>query len=223
MVWSNSDILTETSVTETLQRSNVRLESLLHEANHRVANSLQLVSSLVHMHTSTVADPIARMALNDAQQRLQAIAQLHRALYAGDDIDTVAMEDYLAALVAKLGEIWSTPVAPRILNLSCEPIKIRSRQALSLGVIANELVSNACKYAYSPTDPGEIRISLAMEYQDRLLLCVEDDGSGLCDYPSSHGTGLGTRVLRTLVQSLNATLVYDSSHHGVRATLGVPL
>jgi hypothetical protein len=124
----------ETSIVENLRRSNVRLESLLHEANHRVANSLQLISSLVHMHTSTVADPTARMALKDTQQRLQAVTQLHRTLYTGDDVDTVAMEDYLAALVSKLRKIWSTPAAPRILNLSCEEVRIGSRQALFLPI-----------------------------------------------------------------------------------------
>jgi len=201
----------------------MRLESLLLEANHRVANSLQLVSTLVHMHTSTVVDPIARMAMQDTQQRIQAIAQLHRILCNGDSVDTVATRDYLTALVAKLREIWSTPIAPRVLTLTCEQIKISSWQALSLGVTANELISNACKYAYPLTGPGEIRISLAVECQAHLVMSVEEHGCGLRNHPRCHGTGLGTQMLRTLVQSLKATLFYDSMHHGVRAVLSEPL
>ncbi|MET1027410.1 MAG: sensor histidine kinase, partial [Dongiaceae bacterium] len=144
----------------------MRLESLLLEASHRTANSLQFISTLVHMHSSAVIDPIARTALLDTLQRIQAVAQLHRILYNGDSVDMVDMRNYLTALVAKLGEIWSTPTASRILTLTSEPIKITSGQALSLGVIANELISNACKYAYSPTGPGEIRISLTVGCQD---------------------------------------------------------
>jgi len=225
VVGGDRETRVETSIADNLnlQRSNMRLESLLLEANHRVANSLQLVSTLVHMHASAVVDPIARMALQDTQQRIQAIAQLHRILYIGENVDTVAMRNYLAALVAKLREIWSTPTAPRILTLTCEQIKITSGHALSLGVIANELISNACKYAYPPTGAGEIRISLTVGCSDRLALCVEDDGCGLHNYPDFDGTGLGTRMMRRLVQSLKATLFYDPTHHGVRAILSVPL
>jgi len=204
---------------EELRRSNARLEALLKEVNHRVANSLQLVSAFVHMQSAALPDPAAKSALQDVQRRIQAIAQVHRRLYTGDAVDTVAMDDYLAALVAELQETWSTPVAPRVLTLASEPIRMKTDRAVSLGVIVNELVSNACKYAYSATGPGEVRIALVRDGEDRFVLRVEDDGCGIEADATPKGTGLGTKVIRAMAKSLQAQLSYDLGHRGVRAIL----
>lgn len=204
---------------EELHRSNARLEALLKEVNHRVANSLQLVSAFVHMQSAALPDPAAKSALQDVQRRIQAIAQVHRRLYTGDAVDTVAMDDYLAALVAELQETWSTPAAPRVLTLASEPIRMKTDRAVSLGVIVNELVSNACKYAYPATGPGEVRIALVRDGEDRFLLRVEDDGCGIEPDATPKGTGLGTKVIRAMAKSLQAQLSYDLKHRGVRAIL----
>ena len=204
---------------EELRHSNARLETLLKEVNHRVANSLQLVSTFVHMQSATLPDAAAKSALQDTQRRIQAIAQVHRRLYTGDGVDTVAMDDYLAALVAELQETWSTPDAPRVLTLRSEPIRMKTDRAVSLGVIVNELVSNACKYAYPPTGPGEVRIALTRDGDDRFLLKVEDDGCGIEAGTKPKGTGLGTKVIRAMAKSLQAQLSYDPDHRGVRAIL----
>jgi two-component sensor histidine kinase len=204
---------------EELRQTNARLETLLKEVNHRVANSLQLVSAFVHMQSSALPDEAAKSALQDTQRRIQAIAQVHRRLYTGEGVDTVAMDDYLAALVAELQETWSTPAAPRVLTLASEPIRMKTDRAVSLGVIVNELVSNACKYAYSGDQPGEVRIALTHDGEDRFLLKVEDDGCGITPDTKPKGTGLGTKVIRAMAQSLQAKLHYDMEHRGVRAIL----
>jgi two-component sensor histidine kinase len=205
------------SVEEDLRQSNARLETLLAEVNHRVANSLQLVSAFVHMQSSALPDPSAKLALQDTQRRIQAIAQVHRRLYTGQAVDTVAMDDYLAALIDELQEAWSTPSAPRLLKLVSEPIHMKTDRAVSLGVIVNELVSNACKYAYPSNAPGEVRIALMRDGDDRFVLRVEDDGSGIDVGAAPKGTGLGTKVIRAMAQSLQATIQYDAEHQGVRA------
>jgi two-component sensor histidine kinase len=204
---------------EDLRQSNARLEALLREVNHRVANSLQLVSAFVHMQSSALPDPAAKAALQDTQRRIQAIAQVHRRLYTGEALDMVAMDDYLAAMVEELEATWSTPAAPRVLRFVSEPIRMTTDRAVSLGVIVNELVSNACKYAYAPTAPGEVRIALIRDGGDRFVLRVEDDGCGLDTGQAPKGTGLGTKVIRAMAQSLQASLSYDAGHSGVRAIL----
>lgn len=202
-----------------LRRSNERLETLLREVNHRVANSLQLVSAFVQMQSSALTDRAAKAALQDTQRRIEAIAQVHRRLYTGDTLDTVAMDDYLAALLAELEEAWSTPTARRSLRLVSEPIAMTTDRAVSLGVIVNELVSNACKYAYAPGAPGEVRVALARDGEGRFRLCVEDDGCGIDPAAAPRGTGLGTKVIGAMAKSLQATLRYDPDHSGVRAVL----
>ncbi|KQT54166.1 two-component system sensor histidine kinase/response regulator [Aureimonas sp. Leaf454] len=202
-----------------LRESNGRLQALLKEVNHRVANSLQLVSSFVQLQAGTVSDESARVALRDTQRRILAIAQVHRRLYTSDDVDLVDMTDYLAALIAELEETWSTPVAPRSLRLESDPIRLDTDRAVSLGVIVNELVSNACKYAYAPSEAGEIRISLRREDADRFRLVVEDDGCGFVSAAPARGTGLGRRLMGAMAHSLKTEIVYEPLAIGTRATL----
>lgn len=204
---------------EQLRASNARLEALLREVNHRVANSLQLVSALVQMQSNALSDEGARRALQDTQRRIAAIGQVHRRLYTADHVESVDMQEYLAALVDELAETWSSAEAPRALKLVAEPIRLPTDRAVSLGVIVNELVSNACKYAYPADTSGEIRIELTRDGDDFFVLAVEDDGCGIAKNAPARGTGLGTRVIRAMAQSLQSAVEYDPAHRGVRATL----
>jgi two-component sensor histidine kinase len=201
-----------------LRASNARLEALLGEVNHRVANSLQLVSAMVRLQATALTDPSAREALEDTQRRIQAIAQVHRRLYTSNDVESVDMQEYLGALVDELAETWSTEALPRALSLAAEPIRLPTDRAVSLGVIVTELVTNACKYAY-PNSGGEVRVALRRIDDDVFLLAVEDDGCGIPEDAVPRGTGLGTKLIRAMAQSLQSIVEYDPTHTGVRATL----
>jgi two-component sensor histidine kinase len=201
-----------------LRASNARLEALLGEVNHRVANSLQLVSAMVRLQATALTDPSAREALEDTQRRIQAIAQVHRRLYTSNDVESVDMQEYLGALVDELAETWSTEALPRALSLAAEPIRLPTDRAVSLGVIVTELVTNACKYAY-PNSGGEVRVALRRVDEDVFLLAVEDDGCGIPEDAVPRGTGLGTKLIRAMAQSLQTIVEYDPTHSGVRATL----
>ena len=202
-----------------LRATNERLEALLHEVNHRVANSLQLVSAFVHMQAAALADPAAKDALADTQRRIQAIAQVHRRLYTSDDVQSVEMAEYLSALVTELQDAWSTPELPCRLSLTAEPLRLKTDRAVPVGIIVSELVTNACKYAYGPKVAGEIRIDLKRDGDDGFSLTVEDDGIGLPDDGKVRGTGVGTKLVKAMAASLSAKLSYDLAHRGVRAVL----
>ena len=139
---------------EALRAANARLEAivdhqavLMREVNHRVANSLQLVSSLVHMQLSAVRDGPARAALLDTQARIEAIMQIHRRLYTSEDVQVVDIQDYLTGLTAELSQSVAGE-GLRTLTLKAAPIRLATDMAVSLGVVVAELVTNACKYAY---------------------------------------------------------------------------
>ena len=201
-----------------LRASNARLEALLGEVNHRVANSLQLVSAMIRLQAGALDDPRARGALEDTQRRIEAIAQVHRRLYTSSDVESVDMHDYLRALIDELGETWSSDAAPRRLALDAAPIKLPTDRAVSLGVIVTELVTNACKYAY-PSGGGDVRIGLRPVGTQAFELVVEDDGCGMPPGATPRGTGLGQKLIRAMAQSLQAEFGYDPDHPGARATL----
>ena len=201
-----------------LRASNARLEALLGEVNHRVANSLQLVSAMIRLQASALTDDKAREALEDTQRRIGAIAQVHRRLYTGSDVERVDMRDYLQALIDELGETWSSDAAPRRLALTAAAITLPTDRAVSLGVIVTELVTNACKYAY-PAGGGEVRVDLRDTGAHAFELVVEDDGCGMAPDARPRGTGLGQKLIRAMAQSLQAEFGYADAHPGVRATL----
>lgn len=205
-------------VEEQLRASNIRLEALLREVNHRVANSLQLVMAMVRLQSNSLADAAAREALSDTERRIDAIAQVHRSLYATDDAAGVDMKDYLQALIDELGGAWASETPKRALTLEAESIRLPADRAVSLGVIVNELVSNAFKYAYGPASPGDVRVSLTRD-ADAFLLAVEDDGVGLGPVPRTQGSGLGSRLIGAMAKSLQGAVEYDSKAGGLRATL----
>ena len=209
----------KTAAEEALRVSNERLQTLLKEVNHRVANSLQLVSAMVSMQSRHVEDEAAKKALDDTQRRIQAIAQVHRSLYTSDEVESVAMDEYLAAIVTELEDTWSSPQARRDIQLKAEPIKLETDKAVSLGMIVNELISNACKYAYGDQESGEIRVKFARSNPHQFTLTVEDDGCGLSSDAPAQGTGLGSRILTAMASSLSSKLTYDEAHRGCRAVL----
>lgn len=220
-VIANADLARQKAKAEhELRASNARLEALLAEVNHRVANSLQIVSAMVRMQASALADAPARNALEDTQRRITAIAQVHRRLYSGGAVESVDMQEYLSALVEELQDTWSSAALPRTLTLAAEAIRLPTDRAVSLGIIVTELVSNACKYAY-PAGRGEVRIALRQEGDAGFLLAVEDDGVGMSGTIAPGGTGVGTKLIRAMAQSLQGALEYDPAHNGVRAMLRV--
>ena len=208
-----------------LKEANARLEAvverqevLLREVNHRVANSLQLVSSLVHMQAAALKPGEAREALKDTQARISAIMQIHRRLYTSDDVERVDMGEYLRGLVYELETSLPAAGAERAIRLDAAPVELATDKAVSLGVIVAELVTNAYKYAYAPDRAGEIRVSLR-EHGPRVSLVVEDDGAGMVDGGDPKGTGLGRKVIAAMAASLATKVEFDPAHRGVRAHL----
>lgn len=214
------------AATEALLAANTRLEAivahqavLLREVNHRVANSLQLVSSLVHMQLSAVKDGPAREALRDTQSRIDAIMQVHRRLYTSEDVQSVDMQDYLGGLVTELSQSLAGD-GRQTLTLQAAPIRLPTDAAVSLGVVVAELVTNACKYAYPGETSGEVRVIFSAQGEDRFQLVVEDDGLGFSVSDPVKGTGLGRTVISAMAKNLSSKIVFDPDHKGARAVLG---
>ena len=212
---------------EALSQANVQLEAvvarqaaLLREVNHRVANSLQLIASLVHLQAGALEDEAARAALRDTQARIAAVMQVHRRLYTSDDVQNVNMEEYLGGLIAELQQSLAAAAGgEHPIRLCAQPILLNPDKAVSLGVVVAELVTNAFKYAYPAGEQGEVRVNFEAEPSNHLRLVVEDDGRGMGAGVSARGTGLGQRVIAAMARSLNSRIEYDPNHRGARVVL----
>ncbi|MBD8906574.1 histidine kinase dimerization/phosphoacceptor domain -containing protein, partial [Methylorubrum zatmanii] len=196
-----------------------RAELLLREVNHRVANSLTLVAALARMQTNAVVDPAAKLALEEMQARISAIAGIHRRLYTSQDVEAVELDAYLAGLVEELQLSMRASGRDHAIRLQAEPIRLATDKAVSLGVVVTELVTNAYKYAYPAEIQGEIRVQVMRDGPDTLSLTVEDDGIGWTGKGETKGTGLGSRIIRAMASNLRSVLTYIPGPAGTRAVL----
>jgi two-component sensor histidine kinase len=202
-----------------MREARERAEILLREVNHRVANSLQLVASLVTMQQKSEGlDPGAREALVEAHNRIHAIAQIHRRLYTSEDVRFVAMEAYLSGLVEELEAAMKAAGREHTIVLDAEPVRVGTDTAVSVGVIVTELVTNAFKYAYPRDVLGDIRIRLS-RHDGICRLEVEDDGIGFATAGVPKGSGLGTRIVRAMTATLGTSIAYEPRPVGTRAVL----
>nr|WP_314436397.1 histidine kinase dimerization/phosphoacceptor domain -containing protein [uncultured Brevundimonas sp.] len=203
---------------EEIRLARDRAEAMLREVNHRVGNSLQLVSSFMSLQMRHISDQGAKDALRESQARIEAVAHVHRRLYTSGDMSRVAMDEYLHGLMGELSKsIGPDDGSPRLV-LDAAPLSVSTDQAVSLGVIVTELVTNAVKYAYAPGQGGEIRIHMKPDGEGRAVLTVEDDGPGL-GLGKPKGTGLGGKIISAMASGLRSGVEYDAAHKGVRAQL----
>ena len=194
-----------------------RAMALLDEVNHRVANSLALVGSLVRMQAAEVPDASAKSVLAETQARIAAIANLHRSLLTSEDVRTVDLATYLTALVDELRQSIEAEDRTPTLVVDAVNARITTDKAVAIGMIVTELMTNAVKYAY-PEEVGEVRLRLERNAGGGLVLAVEDDGVGFAEGVDK-GATLGGRIVGAMARSLATELEYGTPLAGTRAFL----
>ena len=197
-----------------LRASVDRQEILLQELDHRVSNSLQLVMSMLHLQVGSTDDLNVKQQLQDASNRIGAVARAHRRLQSRDDPATIDLGSYLAEVCGDLG---STFGMCRFEDALPAARRVPPNRAVSIALVLTELVTNAAKHAYPEGTMGPIRVRLAPGADGGLSLIVADEGKGLAQgMPTGRGGGLGIRIARALTQQLGGRL--DARAAGERGT-----
>jgi two-component sensor histidine kinase len=191
-------------------------EVLLREVNHRVGNSLQIIASLLHLQANSSTQEDVKAALTNAMGRVAAVAQVHRRLYTSHDLKSVLLNQYLDALLEDLRRSAEGNRMSR-LTLKAEPVEIDPDRAVAIGIIVNELVMNAVKYAY-PDGAGPIHIDLTAQGDD-LVMSIADEGVGLSVKTDPRSTGMGQRIVSAMASKLEASVERDPAHAGTRIVL----
>lgn len=207
--------------TKELAEARDRAELLVAEVNHRVANSLSLVASLVHLQSNLITDKISKDALKETEARILAVASVHKRLYSGGDARFVDLQEYLSSVLENVEASMRGQGHVASLRYEMDSLKLKTDASINLGVIVTEWVTNAFKYAY-PEGAGEIRVRLRRLAEDKAELSVEDDGVGRREGPAK-GTGLGTRIVTAMARSIGGHVEYLAGATGTVARLAFPL
>jgi len=193
---------------------------LLRELRHRFRNNLAILASLLGLHSDSVTSEEARAALEESRQRVYSMARLHDQLHLGGSLEAVQMGAYLDGLVANLARSYGRPTIQVL--VSAEPVTLDPERASSVGLIVNELVTNAFKHAFRGADTGEIGVGLE-EIGEEYRLHVWDTGTGfLSDDTPEHSASFGLRLVNLLVRRLDGTLSSGATA-GSRFTITFPI
>jgi len=204
-----------------LQVALDRHQVLLKEVNHRVKNSLQVVTAMLQLQANSVGDPALSERLNEASSRVNAVGRAYERLAYNADYENIELVEYLREII---GDLEPTVAPCKIQFEAPEEIQIAADRAILVGLIINELVANAGKYAYPDRPGGVIWVRLFQSEKNSILVSVRDEGAGLPPgFDPTTSKQLGTRLVNALSKQLGAELTRPISPIGTNFTLLVPL
>lgn len=186
-------------------------EWLLKEIHHRVKNNLQIIMSLLDSQSRYIENDAALTAINDSQRRVQAISLIHQKLYQSENTSTIDMPHYIDELVSYLQDSFDTGNRT-VIEQDIAPLQLDVAKAIPLGLIINEGIVNAIKYAFPGRQKGIVQISLKYSGPDHLLLHISDNGIGLPpDMDVSKRGSLGFSLMRGLTRQLDGSFNIESN------------
>ena len=206
---------------EQTERLLAQQQTLLREMEHRIANSLQIIASILLLKAGAVGSEETRLELRDAHQRVMSVAAVQSHLHSVDGIERIGIAAYLTKLGAGLAASMIGPHHGIEIEVEAEDGSLQSSEAVSLGLIVTELVINAIKYAF-PTARVGARILITFEFDEAdWKLSVSDNGIGRSPLvaPATASSGLGTAIVAALATQLRAQIHEVSTANGLRVEI----
>ncbi|MFH2130242.1 MAG: response regulator [bacterium] len=194
-------------------------ETLIREIHHRVKNNMQIITSLLDLQADSVQNSQIREVLRESQSRIHTMAALHETLHESDNLSEIDLQTYLFKIVSTIFSTYLTAPDRIILKTDVDELPISLNKASPLGLIINELISNALKYAFPGERKGEITVSVKKS-SDQLALTIADDGVGMPEGLDWRNTNtLGLKLIRSLSEDQLGGTVDMESHNGTRFTI----
>lgn len=197
-------------------------EVLLKEVYHRVKNNLQIISSLVSLKARKTADPAIRQELEDVRSRIHSLSILHEKLYQSDDLSRIDLSGYVRDLCSHLRQSFLAKGEGLELTVTADPVSMSLDVAIQIGLLVNEIVTNAFKHAFPKGGTGKIQVGLHVVEDERLVLRVSDNGIGIEEPMGKAGASLGMNLIRALSSRVDGILEIDGSD-GTTVTVSIPL
>lgn len=191
---------------------------LLREIHHRVKNNLQMVSSLLSLQSRTIDDDTALKAIQDGKSRVRSMAIIHQDLYQHDNLTGVNVRSYLEKLSSELFSTYNVHEKDIQLSLNIENFDADVDTLVPLGLMINELITNALKYAFVGRDSGQITIAIN-EHNQALHVEVSDNGVGYSE-SDIQATSFGNKLIASLAKQLKAT-IHSNNNNGSRTTIEI--
>jgi len=213
------DVTAGTLAEERLRAALREKEVLLEEIHHRVKNNLQVIASLLGLQARSIRDAATRAKFGESRHRIQAMGILHEILYESSSLAEIDFADYIRRVAKHVARSYGAGERIR-LKIRLEPLRCHRDVALPCGLIVNELLSNAFRYAFPGEKSGEVTIELWREPEGRVHLVVGDNGIGLprdLDWETS--PTLGLRLVRTLAGQIEANM--ETNGHGLGAGFSI--
>ncbi len=207
------DITERKQAEKKIKASLKEKEILLREVHHRVKNNMQVITSLLSLQASRTGNKEAVAALQESQQRVRSMAMAHERLYRSKDLAHLKLSGYVSSLVSGVAQLFSTDPNRITVQIQVADIPVNMDQAVPLGLIINELVTNALKYAFPEGGSGTLTISIEPKGEDEVALVVADDGVGIPEELDWRNTDtLGLMLATNLCQQIRGSILLDRSN-----------
>ncbi|MDS4029076.1 MAG: PAS domain S-box protein [Candidatus Contendobacter sp.] len=201
------DIRERKATEEKIKSSLQEKEVLLKEIHHRVKNNLQIITSLLDLQAEVIGDRATREKFRESRNRVRSMALIHERLYRAADLASIDFAEYVRKLTDSLFSSYASANRSIALQTDIEPLSISVEHAVPCGLIINELITNALKYAFPPGRAGIIGVELKMSGEKRVMLRVWDNGVGLPPaVDPQHSETLGLTIVATLIRQLRGNL-----------------
>lgn len=204
-----------------IKKQEEKLSYLMKELHHRVKNNLQIVSSLLSLQSVRVEDEGAQKALQEGQYRIEAMSLIHRKLYQTDDVSGVNIKEFMTELSENLMHAYGYSHDNFELEIRCGIPSLEAEVAIPAGLILNEVITNAFKYAYREVVLPRLEISL-QKADNSLLLAVADNGKGFSEEQWKKSFSFGKQLIQSLVKQLGGQMQLNCDN-GTMFSFTIPL